>query len=111
MHQLSLSLNELQRIKQLARGRTGRTTRMEYHLWDGMLTLWVLGWVGWLPAMVMDALWALPLCVAGICTAAALRAPGASGRTRRTLLRLGGRLSHRSAGHPAAGPIYIDTPA
>ena len=39
---------------------------MEYHLWDGMLTFWVLGWMGWLPAVVMDALWALPLCAAAI---------------------------------------------
>ena len=39
---------------------------IEYQLWDAVLTLWVLGWMGWVPALAMDALWALPLCLAGI---------------------------------------------
>jgi hypothetical protein len=60
-----LSLNELYRIKQWHVDHRDDHP-MENHLWDGMLTLWVLGWMGWLPAMVMDALWALPLCAAGI---------------------------------------------
>lgn len=35
---------------------------MEYHAWDAMLTLWLLGWMGIAPAMVLHWIWALPLC-------------------------------------------------
>lgn len=35
---------------------------VEYHLWDTMLTLWVMGWVGWLPTYALDTWWAMPLC-------------------------------------------------
>jgi hypothetical protein len=60
-----LNLAELQRIKQWHVDHR-EDHPLEYQLWDGMLTIWVLGWMGWLPAVVMDALWALPLCAAGI---------------------------------------------
>lgn len=36
---------------------------VEYHLFDAMLTLWLMGWVGWLPTFMFDAAWAIPLCV------------------------------------------------
>ena len=40
---------------------------MEYHLWDVVLTLWLVGWVGWLPAFLMgNAAWAAPLCLLGV---------------------------------------------
>src|SRR4051812_46915344 len=39
---------------------------VEGQLWDAMLTLWVMGCVGWLPAFALDALWALPLCAVGM---------------------------------------------
>lgn len=39
---------------------------VEYHLWDTMLTLWMLGWMGMLPAMVLDAQWTLPLCLSSM---------------------------------------------
>lgn len=64
-----MTLNELQRIKQWHVNHRGDHP-VEYHLWDGMLTLWVMGWVGWLPAFAFDALWAAPLC------ALAMAAPG-----------------------------------
>ena len=57
-----MTLNELQRIKQWHVHHRGDHP-VEYHLWDGMLTLWVMGWVGWLPAFAFDALWAMPLCM------------------------------------------------
>ncbi|MGM9428116.1 hypothetical protein [Hydrogenophaga sp. MI9] len=60
-----LNLAELQRIKQWHVDHR-EDHPLEYHLWDAMLTVWVMGWMGWLPAMAMHALWALPLCVAGI---------------------------------------------
>lgn len=36
---------------------------LEYHTWDAMLTLWLLGWLGWAPALVLGNEWVLPLCV------------------------------------------------
>ena len=57
-----LSLTDLQRIKQWhVAHRTEHP--LEYQLWDAVLTLWVMGWVGWLPAFALDALWTLPLCL------------------------------------------------
>jgi hypothetical protein len=57
-----MTLNELQRIKQWHVAHRGDHP-LEYHLWDAMLTLWMMGWVGWLPAFAFDALWATPLCL------------------------------------------------
>ena len=39
---------------------------LEYGLWDAVLTAWIMGWTGWLPAFALDALWAIPLCVLGM---------------------------------------------
>jgi hypothetical protein len=60
-----MTLSELQRIKQWHVDHRGDHP-VEYHLWDAMLTLWVMGWVGWLPAMALDAVWAAPLCMAAV---------------------------------------------
>ena len=64
-----MTLTELQRIKQWHVAHR-LDHPVEYHLWDAMLTLWVLGWVGWLPAFAFDQIWTLPLC------AMAVAAPG-----------------------------------
>lgn len=56
-----MHLSELQRIKQWHVAHRADHP-VEYHLWDAMLTLWVMGWVGWLPAMAFEAVWATPLC-------------------------------------------------
>lgn len=64
-----LTLAELQRIKQWHVKHKAEHP-LEYQLWDAMLTLWVMGWVGWLPVLALDALWAWPLCLL------ALYAPG-----------------------------------
>ena len=60
-----MNLNELQRIKQWHVQHRGEHP-LEYHLWDGMLTLWVMGWVGWVPAWAFDQLWSTPLCAAAM---------------------------------------------
>jgi hypothetical protein len=60
-----MTLAELQRIKQW-HVRHQRDHPVEYQLWDVMLTLWLLGWVGWLPAFAFGALWAAPLLVAAM---------------------------------------------
>lgn len=56
-----LTLSELQRIKQWHVAHR-EDHPLEYQLWDGMLTLWLMGWMGWVPAVAMDEMWALPLC-------------------------------------------------
>ena len=38
----------------------------ERRLWEAVLTLWMMGWMGWLPAWGCDAPWAYPLCLLGI---------------------------------------------
>jgi hypothetical protein len=60
-----MTLSELQRIKQWHIDHRPEHP-VEYHLWDAMLTLWVMGWVGWLPALALGAAWAAPLCMAAI---------------------------------------------
>ena len=60
-----MTLDDLQRIKQWHVQHRGDHP-VEYHLWDVMLMLWVMGWVGWLPTFAFDALWAAPLCVAAM---------------------------------------------
>ncbi len=59
-----MTLNELQRIKQWHVDHRVEHP-LEYHLWDLVLTLWLMGWVGWLPACVFGEAWAAPLCFAG----------------------------------------------
>jgi hypothetical protein len=56
-----MSLDELQRIKQWHVDHKGQHP-VEYHLWDATLTLWLMGWVGWLPTFAFEATWAAPLC-------------------------------------------------
>ena len=76
-----MTLNELQRIKQWHVAHKADHP-LEYHLWDLVLTVWMLGWVGWFPiiafwravdcAAVPDGyLRAQPLChLANACTPA-----------------------------------------
>lgn len=59
------SLVELQRIKRWHVAHRADHP-VEYHLLDAVLTTWLMGWVGWLPALAFDAPWALPLCALGI---------------------------------------------
>lgn len=57
-----MTLDELQRIKQWHVAHRADHP-VEYHLWDAVLTLWLMGWVGWLPALAFGAAWATPLCM------------------------------------------------
>lgn len=41
---------------------------LEYHLWDLVMMVWVMGWVGWLPALVLELPLAYPLCLLGVVT-------------------------------------------
>jgi len=58
-----MSLQELHRIK-LWHISHKEDHPLEYQLFDIVLTVWAMGWVGYLPALLF-AVWALPLCVIG----------------------------------------------
>jgi hypothetical protein len=57
-----MNLEELHRIRQWHLAHRAQHP-LEYHLWDAMLTVWLMGWVGWIPALAFDAFWATPLCM------------------------------------------------
>jgi len=65
-----VTLDELHQIKKWHVAHR-RDHPIEYHIWDAMLTVWVMGWVGLLPAYAIDAWWGFPLCALG------MAAPGA----------------------------------
>jgi len=54
-----MDLDTLQRIKRWHVSHQSDHP-IEYHAWDAMLTLWLVGWVGWIPVFTFDALWAAP---------------------------------------------------
>lgn len=58
-----MSINELARIKRWHVDHKAQRP-LEYHLWDAMLTLWVMGWVGILPALLFNP-WILVACALG----------------------------------------------
>lgn len=58
-----LSLIEIQRIKRWHVAHRADHP-LEYHLWDAVLTIWVMGYVGWVPVVVLDTWWAIPLLLA-----------------------------------------------
>lgn len=60
-----LTLAELHRIR-LWHLAHRHEQPLEGHLWDGVLTLWMMGWMGWVPALVVQAVWAVPLCLVGM---------------------------------------------
>ena len=60
-----MTLDELQRIKQW-HVRHREDHPVEYQLWDAMLTLWLAGWVGWIPAILFDLYWLTPVCITAI---------------------------------------------
>ena len=60
-----MTLDELQRIKQWhVAHRIDHP--LEYHLWDLVLTLWVLGWVGWFPLCAFGDPLTAPVSLIGI---------------------------------------------
>ena len=60
-----LTLDQLQRIKEWHVAHRADHP-LEYQLWDALLTFWIMGWVGWLPAFVFGVPWAYPLCLLAI---------------------------------------------
>lgn len=60
-----LTLQQLQRLKNWHVAQRG-THALEYEVWNWVLTVWVMGWVGSLPALTFGEPWALPLCLLGV---------------------------------------------
>ena len=60
-----VSLTMLQRIKKWHVAHKAEHP-CEYQLLDWVLILWVMSWVGWLPAIALDEAWLLPLCLLGM---------------------------------------------
>lgn len=60
-----MTLDELQRIKQWHLAHK-EDHPLEYHLWDLILTIWVLGWVAWLPAVAFGHEWIALMCLSGL---------------------------------------------
>jgi hypothetical protein len=58
-----ISIKQLQRIKKWHVAHKADHP-IDYHLFDTFLTMWVIGMVGWIPALVADAAWVLPFCLA-----------------------------------------------
>lgn len=56
-----LTFSELLRIKRW-HVHNRREHPVENQMLDMVLMLWIMGWVGWLPAYAFDVPWAFPLC-------------------------------------------------
>lgn len=39
---------------------------IEKAVWDAVLIIWLIGWIGWIPAFVLEVSWAYPLCLLGM---------------------------------------------
>ncbi len=62
-----ISLAQIERLKNW-RVAHHKDQPVECYTWEGVLTLWMMGWVGWLPAFAFEAPWAYPLCLLGMWT-------------------------------------------
>ena len=40
-----------------------RAFSVEREVWEAVLTAWLIGWIGWMPAYALEATWAYPLCL------------------------------------------------
>ncbi|SFB79609.1 hypothetical protein SAMN05216344_103163 [Polaromonas sp. OV174] len=62
-----ITLAQLQRLKDW-RVAQRKAHPVECQVWEAVLTCWIMGWIGWLPAYAFEASWAYPLCVLGMLT-------------------------------------------
>ena len=58
-----MTLQQLQALKRWHVAHR-RDHPMEYHVFDAVLTVWMLGWVGLPPALLLKGPALLPLCLA-----------------------------------------------
>ena len=60
-----ITLAQMQRVKEWREAqRDGRP--LERQLWEFVLTAWLMGWMGSIPAFAFEAQWAYPLCLLGM---------------------------------------------
>ena len=64
-HWHHVTLAQLQRVKDWREAQRSAHP-LECQTWEVVLTAWLMGWAGWLPAYAFEAIWAYPLCVLGI---------------------------------------------
>ena len=63
--QRRITLAHMQRLKNWhAAQREG--CPVEKAVWDAVVMLWLMGWIGWIPAFAFEAPWVFPLCLLGI---------------------------------------------
>jgi hypothetical protein len=67
-----MTLTQLQRIKRWQVAHRADHP-LEYQLFDAVLTVWVMGWVGLLPTVALQNLYLLPLCFLAMQTPALYR--------------------------------------
>ena len=60
-----ITLNRMKRLKNWHAAQH-QAHPIEYGLWETVVTLWLMGWIGWMPALAFEAVWAYPLCLLGI---------------------------------------------
>lgn len=60
-----ITLTQMQRLKEWREAQHGGHV-LERQLLEIVLTLWLMGWAGWIPAFALEASWAYPLCLLGI---------------------------------------------
>jgi hypothetical protein len=77
-----MTLDQLQQVR-IWHQRHWRDRPVEHRVWDGVVTLWVMAWVGLPAAWVLGRSWAELACLA------LLFLPGAYAAVRRHLHRLG----------------------
>ena len=65
-----MRIDDLQRIRKWHVAHR-HTHPIEGRIWDAVVTLWVAGWVGWLPVCLLGLVWCMPLLVFAIFTPAA----------------------------------------
>ena len=60
-----VTLAQMERLKKWHIAERGKHPA-ERQVWEAVLTLWMMGWVGWIPAFEFEAPWAYPLCLLGV---------------------------------------------
>jgi uncharacterized membrane protein len=64
-HWQALSLNRLQRIKKWHVANQSAHP-LELHLFDGVLTVWVMSWFAWMPLFILGFEWLIPFSFLGL---------------------------------------------
>ena len=60
-----LTLLQLQRLKYWHVAQRA-SHPLEYEVWNVVLMVWLMGWIGWVPALTFESIWVLPLCLLGV---------------------------------------------